>query len=318
MLILEDITAEIPDTNSYHWDMKSLSRDDGKTVLMYGYNSSANESFHEKVKDYETKMFFNNWAPCEFAQPADHNNMKPTQYDHRFDIVYSICPYSNIWLNGLGLGREYKDIFYPYNQNIIPSHHEKKYDVIYHGGIHGKEHIDCLEVMSKHNYQYLTMTKHINQTTANYLWFSTQRDLQFKEKITQVAKSKVSICYNVVHALPQHIPVIHSQPDWKKNEAFAELDSMLMPQFKTRMHEAAISKTLNLVYRDAWQVANLYYTPDEDFIYFDNKKDLTNKLKDITNDWDNYSQIVENAFQKAQKYTTENFVEHIRKGRPHV
>jgi len=312
MLILEDISAEVPDTNAYHWGLKGLSEDDGKNVLMYGYNSSANKDFHRQVSNYEKKIFFNNWAPCEFAQPSDHNNKTATDYDHQFDIIYSICPFSNSWLNSLGLGREYKDIFYPYSCNIIPEPEEKIYDVIYHGGIHGKEHIDCLESMSKHNYQYLTMTHNINQTTANYLWFSTQRDLQFKQKITEVAKSKVSICYNVVHALPQHIPVIQAQPNWKENQAFSELETSLMPQFKTRMHEAAISRTLNLVYKDSWQVANSYYTPGEDFIYFESKKDLSNKLRDITNDWDNYSPMVESAFIKSQEYTTDKFVEKIK------
>jgi hypothetical protein len=313
VLILEDISGEVPDTNSYHWDMKNLSDDDKKTVMMYGYNSSANEEFHSRVKDYDTKIFFNNWAPCEFAQSIDHNNFTPTTYDHRFDVIYSICPYSNEWLNSLSLGREYRDIFYPYSTNIIPTAQEKVHDVIYHGGIHGREHIECLEAMSKHNYQYLTMTHHINRLTASYLWFSTQRDLKFQQKINEVAKCKVSICYNIVHTLPPHIPVIQQQPNWKDNAAFSQLGTGIMPQFKTRMHEAAISRTLNLVYKDPWCVADDYYTPDEDFIYFEDQKDLTNKLKDVISDWDNYSPIVESAFQKSQQYTTDKFVEKIKK-----
>ena len=67
MLILEDLTAEVPDTNSYHWNLKNFSKDDGKTVLMYGYNSSNNSFFHKQTNGYK-KIYFNNWAPCEFAQ----------------------------------------------------------------------------------------------------------------------------------------------------------------------------------------------------------------------------------------------------------
>ena len=314
MLILEDLSAEIPDTNSYHWKMKELSEDDGERVLMYGYNSSANAKFHQQCENYKTRAFFNNWSPCEFAQHQDHNGRSSTTYDRDFNFIYSICPHSVAWLNSLNLGREYKEIFYPYNKDIVPDEEEKIYDVIYHGGIHGKEHIECLEAMSKHNYQYLTMTHNINQTTMNYMWFSTQRDLEFKEKIKEVAKSKISVCYNIAHVFPHHIPIIKSQPHWEQNEAFTSIDkaSAVMPQFKTRMHEAAISKTLNLVFRDEWHIADRCYKPGEDFIYFDNARDLAQKMKDVIGDWENYAPMVESAYQKAKQYTTDKFVEQIR------
>ena len=34
MLILEDLSIEVPDTNAHHWDIKNLSDGDNKTVLM--------------------------------------------------------------------------------------------------------------------------------------------------------------------------------------------------------------------------------------------------------------------------------------------
>ena len=46
----------------------------------------------------------------------------------------------------------------------------------------------------------------------------------------------------------EHTLNIKSWNNWSENEAFSEIDKTnLMPQFKTRMHEAAISKTLNLI-----------------------------------------------------------------------
>ena len=57
MLILEDLSAEIPDTNSYHWNLKELSEDDNKNVLMYGYNSSANIQFHNQTEGYNKILF---------------------------------------------------------------------------------------------------------------------------------------------------------------------------------------------------------------------------------------------------------------------
>jgi hypothetical protein len=112
---------------------------------------------------------------------------------------------------------------------------------------------------------------------------------------------------------PEHISAIKSYEGWEDNDAFQEVDGQgVKPQFKTRVHEAAISKTLNLVYRDRWNVVEDYYEPDKEFIYFDSHLDLKNKIRDISNDWENYSEIVENAYQKSMKYTVENFINHIR------
>ena len=61
------------------------------------------------------------------------------------------------------------------------------------------------------------------------------------------------------------------------------------------MHEAAISKTLNLVYYDQWNVVEDWYTPNVDFIYFTSKTDLEKKIQDILGNWKDYSYIVNNA-----------------------
>ena len=313
MLILEDLSAEVPDTNAYHWNLKQFSKDDGKNVLAYGYNSTVNEEIFEKCSEYERKALFNNWTPCEFSQKEPQPGLSALEYEKGYDIVYSICPYTNRWLNEKSLGREYRTIFYPFNQGLVPSEREKEYDVIYHGGIHGQEHIDAMSAMLSFNYRYCTMTHHINSLTQFFLPYATNTNLDFQEKINLIAKTKISICFNLVHISPEHIPAIKSYEGWEKNEAFQEVNGQnVKPQFKTRMHEAAISKTLNLVYRDRWNIAEDYYKPDEEFIYFDNVKDLRQKIRDITSDWDNYSEIVENAYEKSMNYTVENFINHIR------
>ena len=75
-----------------------------------------------------------------------------------------------------------------------------------------------------------------------------------------VAETKISVCYNIVHVAPQHIPAIKSYSQWESNEAFKEVEKRnVMPQFKTRAHEAAISRTLNLVQRDPWNIIERYY-----------------------------------------------------------
>lgn len=312
MRIIQDISGEVPDTNAHYWNLKEFSEEDDHSVLMYGYNSAFNEAQHTQYQDYKRKIYFNNWAPCEFAQNGV-NGFNAIQYDHWFNEIYSICPYTAKWLNDKKLGRIYKTIFYPFHKNLIPEDCKKQYDVIYHGGIHGQEQLDCLRIMSNFNYRYCTMTHHINQRTIQCLPWATNADLSFQDKIKLVSQSKISVCYNLVHINPEHIPAIKSCNKWKENEAFSTVDGWnVMPQFKTRMHEAAISKTLNLVMRDEWNIVEKYYKPDEEFIYFSNASDLQYKIKEIVNNWEAYKIVVENAYNKVMNYTTDKFVDQIR------
>jgi hypothetical protein len=314
MRIEEILTAEIPDTNAFHFKMSKDSTDDGKTILSYGYNASFNPFIKEISTPYGRKVFFNNWAPCEFAQSTDHFGRTPMNYDDGFTEVYSICPYSNKWLNTMGFDRKYRDIFYPFNANLIPEHTEKEYDVIYHGGIHGQEHLDCLDVIQKFNYRYCSMSHGINPLTVESMKYATNKDLSFNDKIALVEKCKISVCYNIAHIRPEHIPNIKSWERWNENEAFSEVDGMnIMPQFKTRMHEAAISKTLNLVQKDKWNIAEKYYEPDTEFIYFTDKQDLEDKIKEITSNWEDYIPMVEKAYNKSLLYTTDKFLGIIEK-----
>jgi spore maturation protein CgeB len=85
------------------------------------------------------------------------------------------------------------------------------------------------------------------------------------------------------------------------------------PQFKTRIHEAAISRTLNLVRKDEWNVIEDFYEPGKEFVYFENERDLDNKINDVLNNWGDYEEIVSNAYDKSLLYTTERFVEKIDK-----
>jgi len=314
MIIRGDLSAEVPDTNAFHWSLEEHSEMSTEDVLLYGYNASNNKEFAELYSAYKRKAYFNNWAPCEFAQKREKDGHDALTKEIFFDEVYSICPYANKWLNSLDLGRKYKDIFYPFHPKLIPPPHEKEYDVIYHGGLHGQEHLDGLRTMLSFNYRFCSMSTHINDLTAQCLRYATNIDLSFQKKINLIAKSKISVGYNIVHIRPEHIPEIKSYDRWNENEAFSEIEGWnIMPQFKTRAHEAAISKTLNLIMRDKWNIIERYYEPDKEFIYFNDDDDLREKITMIINDWEDYEQIVENAYQKAMNYTTDKFIEKIKR-----
>lgn len=316
MLILEKFTAEVPDTNAFHWKMSELSDDNGHTVLMCGYDTTQATELHDVVANYERKVLFNNWSPCEFSSLTDHFGMNAFQYDKFFNEVYTICPYTADWMNSFYGYEKYKHIFYPFNKYIIPKPQDKLYDVIYHGGIHGQDHVDCLETMSKFNYRYLTMTKHINQFTVKCLPYATNVDLPFCEKIKFVAKSKISVCYNLLHDTERHVNGVKSYQRWYDNAAHSEVGKRnVRPQFKTRMHEGAICKTLNVVKRDTWNLAERYYEPEKEFLYFDTHDELAEIIQDVRDNWDKYQHIVDSAYVRAMNYTTENFVRQIETGK---
>ena len=61
MLILKDLSAEVPDTNAFHWHLEELSEDNATdSVLMYGYNASDNQQFFERCMNIPRKIYFNN------------------------------------------------------------------------------------------------------------------------------------------------------------------------------------------------------------------------------------------------------------------
>jgi spore maturation protein CgeB len=64
--------------------------------------------------------------------------------------------------------------------------------------------------------------------------------------------------------------------------------------------------------KDNWNVAERYYEPEREFIYFENAKDLKEKIEEIKDNWEDYQEITERAYQKAMNYTTDKFVSKIR------
>ena len=82
MLILEDLSAEVPDTNAYHLKLKDYSQDDGQSLLAYGYNATINKEIIEKHSHYKNKALFNNWTPCEFSQNEPQPGLSALFFTH--------------------------------------------------------------------------------------------------------------------------------------------------------------------------------------------------------------------------------------------
>jgi len=310
MNIIKDLNSEVPDTNAYYFRLDELSDSSSKDNLYTGYNS-----IHTNFMDGERQVVLNVWMPTEFGQHQDHFGNNSVEYNKNATEVYGVCPFTTEWLNEIDSEREYRYIFYPLNKKDIPPVMTKKYDACYFGGIHSLLHLYGLAALFNFNYRYMSMTHGINWKTQDCLKFATDLDLSHQEKIKRVGECKISLCYNIVPIESSHLDAIKSYPRWEDNKAFADVHSLgYIPQFKSRMHEAALARTLNLVYKDPWNIAEEYYTPDEEFVYFNSNEDLPDKIDEILNNWDSYEGVVDRAYNKALNYTTENMMQIIDKG----
>ena len=308
MKVIKDISLEILGTNTHYFNLDEYSDNSNDEILVYGYNFLESHHMYNELKKYNRKVYLNVSMPTEFC-----GNVSTTQ-DQFFDEVYSICPYSVKWLNEITNSIKYKSIFYPFNKSNIPNIFDKKYDVCYHGGLHGNYHLECLKIMRRFNYRYMSMTHGINGLTSGNLGYTTNLNLSNQEKLNLIAECKISICYNYFSVRDGNdASNIKNRTDWFKNEAFKHIDDLkIIPQIKSRLNEAAMARTLNLVQKDPWNVVENYYIPDVDFVYFDSNEELEEKIRQILSNWDDYQQMIENAYQKSLNYTTEKLYNIIK------
>lgn len=300
MKIISDMRAEVPDTNAHHFNLKKFSDDESDDLLVYGYHNAYNNIKHEAEG---RKVLFDYWSPTEVM------GRHTLDYVDNYSEIYTICPFL------AATSDKYKYCFYPFNEDhAMGAPLQKKTDVMYHGGIHGKEHLDCLEVMRNFNYDYITKTSHINKMTEFNLRFATKTDLSFREKLIAVGESKISVCYNLVPISEDQRQIVKHNSGLVNNKAFDHVDDYIVPQFKVRAHEAAFCKTVNLVYRDPWNLMEDFYAKDE-FVYFDDKEDLEDKIEEVLEDWDSYEGMRERAFKRSQSYTNREFVALVESGK---
>ena len=72
--------------------------------------------------------------------------------------------------------------------------------------------------------------------------------------------------------------------------------------------EAAISKSVILSLHDPWNMIESYFEPGVDFIYWYDEKDLEEKIRHISEHYEDYLPMVENAYNKViNNWTTRHF-----------
>lgn len=211
-----------------------------------------------------------------FATEEQINELDPLycignihHYETYVDEILSISPLCHT--RSTPLKRQF--VFQPFDPEFEPENKIKIWDIIYTGyaRLSHVEHI--VDTISKFNYRFVSFNHHR----------STNQNVSYKEKLQLVANSKISVVHNIV--------------------------ADVIPQLKTRPFEAAFCKTLILCRYDKYKTLEKWFTPDEDFIYYNEDKNLESIIQNILDNYDQYQFMIENAYNKAHKeYTTEQFV----------
>lgn len=210
------------------------------------------------------------------------------------DKILTLCPYTAELFDN----REF--VFFPFSEDWIPEEREKTIDVSYFGSlpkaVPWQSYIQ--NVFTKYNFRF-----------GHYSMGNVPR-CSYAEKINILAETKVAVVHGLWNVIPQQIQAIRDFPRANQNKALTHLEQGLAPQIKSRMFEAAFSRCVILCQRDPWNPIENFFTPDKDFLYFDDEKDLDRQLEYIINNYDLFDQMRENAYNKAiSNYTTKHFVE---------
>lgn len=189
-------------------------------------------------------------------------------YINHVDKILTICPPS---LTGRSK-REY--VFFPFNENFIPTEFNKKYDVIYCGTATGDHVSEIVRTLPKFNYRFVSFGGHPNITESG---------ISYGDKIKLISECKITLVHN--------------------------LTGNGTTQIKTRPFEAAFCKSLIICKRDQWNIIEEWFTPGVDFLYYNTEEDLVETINKVLNNYEEYLPMVENAYKKAvENYTTRHFI----------
>lgn len=287
------ITIGVEDQSRFAYDFtdfESIPTASDYTLISIGFHPSIFDAYNDIV------MFWTELPNC--LVHTDPNNMghcsQVLKHIHKIKKIFTNCSFSADYFNKLYNFDKFQFCFTPIHTKHIPQHYsasEKIYDVYYTGNF------PC--VISK---AMPTITK-FNNCIVSYT-HGTHRNVSYKEKMNLNALSKISI----VHGLLLW-PDPNTRNYYPGHQAFSQLDKHpLVPQIKTRILEAAASKSVMLCFKDPWNAIESHFQPDKDFIYWTNLNDLEEKIQYIISHYDEFQPMIDHAYKVLiSNFTTEKF-----------
>lgn len=213
----------------------------------------------------------------------------------RFDKIFTIDQ---------SIAEVYKNrtsVFFPFNEKYIPKSCGHDYDIIYTGSIGQLYFQQMVQAIKPFNYACVSISNNP---------LVTHNNVNYKEKINLISRSKITALHNLVFVHPSDIPRYKNFPHYEKIESFKHIDKGLLPQIKSRTFEAAFSRSLMLCQYDHFNVIEKFFTPEEHFIYFKDFNDFNDKVTYILANYDMYIPMIERAYNRAvQEFTTRAFVQ---------
>ena len=208
--------------------------------------------------------------------------------------ILTLCPYTAELFDNRTF------VFFPFSEDWIPEEREKTIDVSYFGSlptaVTWQSYIQ--NIFTKYNFRF-----------GHYGMGNVPR-CSYADKIKMLSETKVAVVHGLCNINPSTAEKYYNFPKGRENKAFSHVDRGMMPQIKSRMFEAAFAKCVILCQRDPWNPIEYFFTPDEDFMYFNDEADLDKKLEYIINHYDEFDKIRKNAYNRAVgNYTTKHFVE---------
>ena len=228
----------------------------------------------------------------------------------KYDLIYNICPYTTTYLNEKYNTNKIRTTFFPLPPLDFPtpSLEERQYSVFYSG----------------HNISELPITGIIHDTVRQQLGDDLHNKLygqisiksyeSYKNKMAIYGKTKICVVHNLLTTNVPNKPsadnagaLLHKHLPWLWD------GSPTCPQLKSRVFEGAAAGCILLVYKDAFNIVERYFTEGRDFLYFTDATDLEAKIDSVLNNLEAYAHLGRNAQARwRSNYTFQHFLDTIQ------
>lgn len=300
MKIIHDNSGEYQDVINSYYNLEQISDNSKETVLFQGYTTSINEDLKKQYEHFKNRIYLNLESPCAFTSTSSF--VEEQKY---FTHTYTICPYTLQWLKNI-IGIKGQPIAFPYSKKCFENLNLENKDVagMYMGAILSLDHEMILNILSKRTY--------FASSLLLYHPKLTHYGLTSDEKWKLLARVKSNVIMNLCPLEDKHKTSIMAYVDYDKNEAFKMLEYNAMPQFKPRVIESMVCKAVCLVRKDPWNVIEKWFTPNEDFLYWNSFEELDFLLDEVDKNYEKYLPIVNSAAKKVENFEIKNIIKLIK------
>ncbi len=266
-----------------------------KIPTLTDYNLVSVGSNLDLFDHYNNVVYMHFEEPNCFWVPEQERRIRSNY--NKIKKIISTCPYSVNYYNNLYNDDRRIYGFHPFNLKNIPTNFSKKYDVYFTG--HVMLHNDFI-------WNYVKSIEKFNNCIVSFN-YGKFKNVSYKEKLQLNAESKISVVHNCL-INTKRTPL---DEQYVGHEAFKNVkNSIFIPQPKTRSLEAAACKSIMLCHFEEFRCIEWYFEPNKDFIYWYNTDDLEEKITEILKNYDKYTYLADNAFNKLiNNWTTNHFFE---------